>query len=252
MSKEKSAIETFLDGDTYSMFEKLSETFEEKIEPEEQTEEPVEKTVPFNKDPKIQKYLDKREKEIEDRLLASIGEKKLLDTSTQDEFQEVISSFAGLIGNDTPEKISVLTALKKALVTMDERSVRRAEEKIEEIRNRDSKAEKDALQELETAFETIEDTFDVDLTSQKATKIRQEFVSFVEKIAPKNRDGEIIDYPDMNSAWETFSEIKKSTQTPSRAKELAARSMSRSTETTVQQPKKVDWNAVDEYMDSLK
>lgn len=245
MNKEKSAIDMFLEGeDDNKLFEP-----EEIIEPEEK-EEVEEKPLPFHKEPKIQKYLDKREKEIEDRLLATIGTKK--EDTSKDEFQDVITSFEGIIGNDTPEKISALNSLKKALITMDERSVRRAEEKIDEIRNRSIQEDKEAEDELESAFENIEETFDVDLTSSKATKVRQEFVSFVEKIAPKDRSGNIIDYPDMTSAWETFSEIKKATQLPSRAKELANRSMARSTETQVQQPKKMDWNTVEEFMDTLK
>lgn len=253
MPKEKSAVEMFLEGDENNqMFDNPTDPLEQPFETKDPDEKGEDKPLPFHKDPKIQKYLDRREKEMQDRLLASIGDKKPPANSSQDEFQEVITSFEGIIGNDTPEKINALNSLRKALTTMDDRSVRRAEEKIEEIRSREQKADKEAEQELETAFETIEETFDVDLTSSKATKVRQEFVTFVEKIAPKDRQGNIVDYPDMTSAWETFSEIKKSTQLPSRAKELANRSMARSTETAGQQPKKMDWNAVDEFMDTLK
>lgn len=244
------------DGDKSNLFPVEPSTFEQTFEAPESSEptKPVDdKPVPFHKDPKIQKFLERREREIEDRLMASLEDKRSSSTTpTADRFSKVINSFEGIIGNDTPEKVSALNSLKEALNDMDASAVRVAEEKINEIRDRDLREDQEAEQELENAFETIEDTFDVDLTSQRATKTRQEFITFVEKIAPKDRQGNIVDYPDMTSAWETFSEMKRATQVPSRAKELAARSISRSTETATQQPKRVTWDSVDEVMDNLK
>jgi hypothetical protein len=249
MNKDKSAVESFLEGTEHSSvsFEQPSkDPFEQEVIPETKEEEVKEdKPIPFHKDPKVQKFIDK---ELERRLKDFKPEQK--ETQTEDEFKDVIDSFTTVIGNDTPEKISALNALRKSLTGMDEKAVRRAEEKIEEIRERETLMDKEAEEELENAFTEIEDTYDVDLTSTRASKLRQEFVTFVEKIAPK-RNGEIVDYPDMNSAWETFSDIKKSTATPSRAKEIASRSMSRSAETTTVPQKRIDWNAVEEHMDSL-
>ncbi len=251
MDKEQSAVESFLKGteEQSVSFEQPNDPFEKEIEQKESpvVEEKEEKPLPFHKDPKVQKFIDK---ELE-RRLKDFKPEVSKEVQTEDEFKDVIDSFTTVIGNDTPEKVNAINALRKSLTSLDEKAVRRAEEKIEEIRDREESMDREAEEELEEAFSTIEDTYDVDLSSQKASKLRQEFATFVEKIAPK-RNGEIVDYPDMNSAWETFSEIKKATAQPSRAKELASRSMIRSADTSIKTPERVDWNKVDEFMDTLK
>lgn len=249
MNKEKSAVEAFLEGaDNQPMFEEPSkDPFEAPVEPKEEIEEvKEEKPLPFNKDPKIQKFI---EKAVEKRL----KEFKPIESEVKREVNDDDDYYTRLIGNDTPEKVAMIKEAK----ARDERLLNQAEERafnrLSQKEQEEFKEQKEAEEELSNAFENIEETYDVDISSNtpQARKTRQEFISFVERIAPK-RDGEIIDYPDMTSAWETFNEIKKSTAQPSRAKELASRGLSRSAETTVKDSKKVDWNAVDEFMDTLK
>lgn len=250
MAKDnESAVENFLKGTENEgvSFEQPTDPFEKEIEQKEEEEIKEEKPVPFHKDPKVQKFIDK---ELE-RRLKDFKPEPQKETRTEDDFKDVVDSFTAIIGNDTPEKIKALNDLHKALNSQSDRAVQRAEEKIEEIKKQEATMDREAEEELENAFSDIEENYDVDLTSPRASKLRQEFVTFVEKIAPK-RNGEIVDYPDMNSAWETFSDIKKSTSTPSRAKELASRSMARSNETTTKAPEKMDWNKVEDFMDSLK
>lgn len=251
---QQSAVEQFLkDGSPEMMFEQPKDNvFGEAEVITEEAKKEDEKPIPFHKDPKIRKFLEKREEEIKERILASLPKETV--TQTEDGVKDVIDSFALILGNDTPEKINALNALSKSLKGLDEKAIKRAEEKIAQIRNGEIEADKKAEEELESAFDSIEENYDVDLSSNssKASTLRKEFSTFVEKIAPKDRNGQITGYPDMNNAWETFSEIKKSTQTPSRNKELASRSIARSSEAVAVQPKKVDWNTVDDYLDSLK
>lgn len=207
-------------------FSHLEETPEEIVE-----EVKEEKPLPFNKDPKIQKYLEKREREIEDRLSERFGNKESA-VATQPADDRVNDVLTRLIGNDTPEKLSMVKEFKDILGNLKGEARAEALDEIRSMQNAEVQADQEAEQELETAFDNIEETFDVDITSNAplARKTRAEFVSFVEKIAPKDRNGDIIDYPDMNSAWETFSTLRKSTAQPNRAKELASRSMARSAE----------------------
>lgn len=231
MDKEKSAVEQFL-GDLQGE----NKTFEENPEdpfnqPEEKGETVIEdkeeKPLPFNKDPKVQKFI---EKEVSRKLSEYEVKEAPTTQGAEDEFKDVMDSLTLAIGNDTPEKVQALNAFKSALTNLDKRASEKAIAHLEEIQEREAEADREAEQELETAFENIEETFEVDITSNSplAKKTRQEFVSFVEKIAPKDRNGEIIDYPDMTSAWETFQDLKKSTGTSNRAKELASRGMARS------------------------
>lgn len=82
---------------------------------------------------------------------------------------------------------------------------------------------------IDSQFESLEDTYGVDLTSDApaARKARREFGELLEKVSPKDKNGEIKEYADFNSTFELY----KSSQTveqPSRNKEIASRTMQRS------------------------
>lgn len=219
-------------------------------EPEAIVEPEVEKPLPFNKDPKVQKYIAK---EVAKALAEKPEAVVPVREPVNDDTASVVDAFTAIIGNDTPEKIKALKALENALGNVDQRASKIALDKIDEIKNRENQQDREAQQELDDAFDEIEDSFGVDITSNNAIakKLRTEFVTFVEKIAPKDRNGDIIDYPDMNSAWETFSAIRKANTVPSRNKELANRGMARSTETSTQPQKRVTFNDADAYIESL-
>lgn len=236
MSKEKSELEAFMgdlgsSGGSDPLESKQDDPFghfEEDKQENVVEEVKDEKPLPFNKDPKVQKYVDKLvEKRFEERM----AEFKPTESKTEQrkENDEVVDALEAVIGNDTPEKRRAVQALRDRL----DEGTRKITE-WEQQQHQAEIADKEAEEELETAFENIEEQFDVDITSNTATarKTRQEFVTFVEKIAPKDRNGDIVDYPDMISAFETFTDMKKATAQPSRAKELASRSMQRSAETS--------------------
>lgn len=255
MENKDSAVRNFL-GETeleVNPFEEnLKDPFTQEETPEETNEEVEEKPLPFHKDPKIQKFIDK---EISKRLaeIQPNETEKFTRENTQ-ENDEVTDVLVRLIGNDTPEKLSMVKEFKNVLEKGTQRAKQEAIEELNARQYAEVKADQEAQQELETAFENIEETFNVDISSNSplAKKTRQEFVTFVEKIAPKDRNGDILDYPDMISAFETYQDMKKATSQPSRAKELASRGMSRSAETTVKPQQKMNWDAVDSYMETLK
>ena len=236
--KEKSAVEQFLgengmEAEKQPFEDTKEDPFTNEEAPQEDgevVEDKEEKPLPFNKDPKVQKFI---EKEISKRM-ADFQPAPARETTQAPADTRVDDVLTRLIGNDTPEKVSMVKEFKEILLEGTQKAKQEAIAELEARQNAELEADMEAEQELESAFDNIEETFDVDITSNNplARKTRQEFVSFVEKIAPKDRNGDIVDYPDMASAWETFSEIKKSTATPSRAKELASRSMARSSSAT--------------------
>lgn len=239
-NEQKSAVESFLEGaeESTSQFEQPVDPFEVPLE-KTIVEDKEEKPVPYHKDEKLQKYIDKV---VENRLKDLSPAAKVENREEDDDY------YVRLIGNDTPEKVAMVREAK----ARDERMLKQAEDRVfsrlSESKQEEAREQEEADKELENAYEGIKETFDVDLTSNP--KLRSEFLTFVEKIAPKDEDGDIINFPDMSSAWETFSEINKGQ--PSRAKQLASRGMSRSSEASNVQIKKVNWNAVEEYLDSLK
>ena len=253
MDKEKSAVEQFLgdlnDNTIENPFgETIDDPFHVPEEPEVNEEVKEEKPLPFNKDPKVQKFI---EKEISKRMKDfKVEDREPVKPQEDDKVTDVL---VRLIGNDTPEKAQMVKEFKDILGNLKGEARAEALAEIESRQNASIQADKEAEEELENAFDNIEETYDVDITSNSplAVKTRKEFVSFVERIAPKDRNGDIVDYPDMTSAWETFSEIKKATSTPSRAKELASRGMSRSAETSTKSQERVDWNTVDSFLETL-
>ena len=255
MKEERNALQEFLGEIGNQEGQDPFDATQDPFVPEETpvAEEPKEdKPLPFNKDPKIQKYLDKREREIESRLRESLApreEPKNPQAVDEDDY------YVRLIGNDTPEKLAMVREAKLRDQRLLEQAEERAFNRLSQSEQEKLKAEQEAEQELISAFENIEETFDVDISSNNpiAKKTRQEFVAFVEKIAPKDRNGTIVDYPDMTSAWETFQAIQKSTAQPNRAKELASRSMARSVETKVEpQQKRTTWDDAERFIETLK
>ena len=253
MEKDQ-ALKDFLgeisNNDEVNPFEEnLQDPFGQTVEVPENREVPEEKPLPFNKDPKVSKFIEKEvEKRLKDYVVTETKPNDKPLTTEEDDY------YTRLIGNDTPEKIAMIKEAKMR----DERMLHMAEERafnrLSQKEQEDIKAEKEAEAELESAFESIEETYGVDISSNNplAKKTRQEFGAFVERIAPKDRNGEIVAYPDMTSAWEEFQEKKKNNQQPSRAKDFASRSMSRSAETTVQQQPKASWDTADAFIETLK
>lgn len=229
----------------------FAETVQDEETPTGQDEQREEKRLPFSKDPKVQKYV---QKEIRRAMEGIKQPEARQEKPGDDDTASVVEAFTAIIGNDTPDKQKALASLERALGNVDQRASQKAVEHLREIRQQELQDDRDAEEELENAFDEIEESYGVDLTSGTAIskKTRSEFVTYVERIAPKDRYGDIREYPDMNAAWETFSELRKGTQTPSRAKELASRGMARSADAQVAAPqKRVTFEDADNFIDTL-
>lgn len=211
------------------------------------TEQPVveevkveEKPLPFHKDPKVLRFI---EKEISKRA-PQVQEVKEVKKDDEDDY------YIRLIGNDTPEKLAMIREAK----SRDERLLQQAEDRaynrVSSEKQRELDAERKAEEELTNSIDDIEESFNVDLTSKDpvARKARVDFLNFVEKIAPKNAQGEIVAYPDMLSAYETWNETKARPQ-PSRAKDLASRSMSRSGDAVAKPTERITFDNIDSFIE---
>ena len=187
------------------------------------------KPLPFHKDPKVQKYI---QKEI-DKALGDIPkntEKEFIKESATDEIDDVLIR---LIGNDTPEKVRAVQDFKKVLLEREEKGAERALRELENRRQAELREEQEAERELAQGFEAIEDTFNVDLTSNtpQSKKMRSEFIDFVEEIAPKDKFGEVKEYPDFEAAFKLFQNTRKPPSS-SINRALASRGMTRTTDTS--------------------
>lgn len=243
---ENNAVEEFLGdikGDDTNPFKDT----EEKVEKKEEVEE----KVPFHKDEKVQKFIEKevakRVGEIQPREIIREVPFEGKETS---ELKDILTR---IIGNDTPEKIAAVKDFEKALSGLEEKGAQRALAQIEQAQEAEREAEVEAQNELAEGFDNIENQFDVDLTSSKpdARKLRSDFVDFITLVSPKDDEGNVVEYPDLTATFQIFQERKKP-EPNNRAKELSNRSMTRSGDaSTVPQPKDNSWNAVDRMFGKL-
>src|ERR1700734_1021803 len=245
--KTNSAVDFLNNIDEKDVF-KESPLLSEEKEPEVEDE----KRLPFHKDEKVQRYIDK---EIEKRL-------KFAQPAAEQAFRQEVQSeislppaLVKLVGNDTPEKREALKELSEYMESLPKRAQEEFQQKMLEEQQQAAKEDAAALSELNAGFEDIEDTYGVDLSgsSPQAQKTRASFVEYLRKVSHKNEDGEGDQFADIPAAWEEFQERNKP-QSASCAKELASRS-TRSTEakTTSQWDSTKDpWRQVERHFDELK
>lgn len=213
----------------------------------EETTQEVEKEekLPFNKDPKVQRFI---EKELSKRL-AGI-EERISKVTNQGEKQDEDDFYVRLIGNDTPEKLAFIKEAKAREDRREELAAERAYQRLVEEKQREESQEQEVEEMLTNSIEEIEEEFNVDLTSKDPVvkKTRVDFLKYVEKIAPKDANGEILYLPDMVSTFETFQELRKKASTNERAKDLASRGTSRSGDVTNTPSQRITFDNIDELL----
>lgn len=222
-------------------------------EGEGEGEKSKDEDLPFHKNPKVQRFI---EKELNKKLaeLKPTETEKFIASSgeAEDEASEVL---ARIIGNDTPEKVAAIRDFKKVLNGLEEKSTKKALAQFQDQIREEKEAERQHIQFLQDGIFEIEDAFNVDLTSNSpiAKKTHNDFLEFVKKIAPKDEEGNIKEYPDLQATFETFREITKKSSSPTgnRAKEIASRGMSRSSDASNAKPRVNNWNDVDKAFSKL-
>lgn len=256
MPNDKGAVQDFLgdlnkdEKDPFTSSDPFAQV-EEEVKPEEVVEE-EEKVLPFHKDPKVQKYVQKQI----DAALAEIrpSAEQQFRQEIQPEADEITDVLTRVIGNDTPEKVQAVKDMRKVMGSLEERGAQRALNQLQEQAQEQQAEDVAAQNELDSGFEDIEDSFGVDLSSNSpsAKKTRSDFVDYIRKIAPKNEDGEVVAFPDLTAAFEEFAErSKRVNPQTNRSKQLAAKSMSTSTDAT-QAPKIGNtWKDVDKLLNSM-
>lgn len=251
-------VDEFLDGlkgDESIPFEESTEDPFSSGKPKEMVETPEgeEKPLPFHKDPKVQRYVEKAiSKALEG--VKPTETARFIEETGGEENPELIAVLTRIVGNDTPEKISAVKDLTRALSGLEEKGAQRALEQIERQQESVREEEREAVAELRQGLEEIEDEFGVDILSDtpQSRKTRVDFLNYVTRIAPKNEEGVVTDYPDITAAFEDFQTLRKNVGQPNRAKDLASRSMSRSADAS-NVPASTDksWKAVDKLFSKL-
>lgn len=257
---EVSAQDSFL-GELSEQLDPFATTQEDPFATKEETpvvqkdevEEPKEESIPFHKlksDPKFQKFLEKEIKKHTESVQPATTATEQFVHEVNDE-DSLVETLTNIIGNDTPEKVRLIKQFEKKFSQLDEKA-QKAEEaaRIVEEAKRAEELEKQSVQYLEEGFEQIEETHGIDLSSgtAAANKTRNDFIDFIKRVAPKNSDGEIAEYPDLMQTFEVFKEIRTKQANNSQAKHLAARSMSRSNEVSNTPSERITWDNMDRLL----
>lgn len=133
---------------------------------------------------------------------------------------EAVSSIERIYGVDSPEAREATEILKSELARVREEATQAALSALEERNSRETQAVQEAERQLDGMLEDIEDEFDVDMTDQART----DFFKLLERMSPKDKDGNIIQYADHIAVWEDYqTRIQKPADNT--AKNLSARSM---------------------------
>lgn len=139
-----------------------------------------------------------------------------------------------IYGNDSPEAQLATDLLKKAIVGAREEAKTQALTEIREERKRELEEQRQAEKQLDAIVDEIEDEYGVTLTEPQ----EKAYFTLLEKMSPKDKEGNITEYADPHAVWEVFQDKLKQRPTDTRAKSMSSRSMTQSgasTESNLQQ-----------------
>lgn len=151
----------------------------------------------------------------------------------ESEPSEHLKSVERIYGMDSPEGVAATELLKSALAGVQKKATDDALSIFREEQRKAAEAVKNEEKALDSMLEEIEDEYGVDLTSAKSEEMRKGFLKRLQKLSPKDADGNILHFADPMAVWEDFqSKIPKKTE--NRAKDIGSRSMvqSNATDTT--------------------
>jgi uncharacterized membrane-anchored protein YhcB (DUF1043 family) len=248
MEKEK-VVDSFLAGLEEPNVEVGDELalFPDEEEVKEVAED-AEKRIPYFKDEKVQRFI---QREIKKGLEGNKSSVETLKQEISDSGDiELVKAFEALTGNQTPEAINALNKLKlleDKLKTVDERATRKAIEKFEQLQNERIEAEEveleEAVDELDEGRDEIESHFGKPLTEKQW----EGYKDYLLDIEPK---GGYQEYPDFIKTFDYFRKVNS--RSNATAKTLASRSMERSAPASNQEAPKgnswKDWEAEKEKL----
>ncbi len=216
------------------------EEFLKSLEPKENqadpfaqpTEAPTEEKKEEEQEPTEEEKFNRRERRLQAKLQAeresSIALAARLEAlseaqkaRTESAPAEYLKSVERIYGTGSPEATEATELLKTALSGVETRATERALEMFREEQKRAEEAVSKEEKTLDGMLEEIEDETGQTLDAQT----KKGFFSLLEKLSPKDSDGNIVAFADHHAVWEELQARKQPKE--NRAKELAARSMAR-------------------------
>lgn len=197
------------------------EGLKELEEPQEEVKKAEPEEEPVNRaDRRYQeKYQAEREANIQlNARLQAMAEIRKEEPQAQFEY---VKNLEKIYGADSPEAQLATNYLKDSIVGAAQWAKEEALREFREERQREKELEAQEESNLNNMLDVLETQYGVDLTSSKAEATRQKFFRTLQRVSPKDENGNIIAYADPIATWEMMQIPKK--ENP--AKELSAKSM---------------------------
>lgn len=158
------------------------------------------------------------------QLAAQLQAERQLRESTANPEKDYLKNVERIYGTDSPEAVQATEILKSAMRGLEDSATERAYARLQEENRKAHEEEQRAEQQIDSMLEELEDEYKVDMTSNAQT--RTAFLKLMERMSPKDANGNIIAYADHHAVYEMYQ--TKLPKPDNRAKELASRSMTQS------------------------
>ncbi len=210
-------------NDPFAFLEKPVEKPAEEIKGEETPAE----GVPEPRNRREKRLMEKLQAERETAItlaarLEALNESKNARNSEEAEYLTVAER---IYGTQTPELREATELLKTALNGVKEEAKREALAEYQRIRQQEQEVVSKAEKRIDSMLEEIEDEYNADLSSGAH---RTEFLKLIEKMSPKDSEGNIVEYADHHAVWEIYQDKLNRNKPVNPAKDIVARGMTQS------------------------
>ncbi len=206
--------------DPFSFLEQPVEKPAEEIKPEE-----PENGAPEPRNRRERRLMEKLQSERETAIaLAAKLDTITQSQSTRSESAEWEKSIERIYGDSTPELREATELLKASVRGAKEEAKREALAEFQRIRQEEQQAVSKAEDRIESMLEELEDELNIDISDAHRT----EYLKLMEKMSPKDSNGNIVEYADHHSVWEIYQERVNKAKAPNPAKDMAARAVTQS------------------------
>jgi hypothetical protein len=190
------------------------------VAPTETPEAPENTPEPKNR--RERRLMEKLQGERESAIALAARLEALSESQkVRSEEAEFLTVAERIYGNSTPELREASELLKTALIGVKEEAKREALQEYQKIRQQEQEAIANAEKRIDSMLEEIEDEANIDLAPAQRT----EFLKLLEKMSPKDKNGNIVEYADHFAVWDIYQEKVKAHKPANPAKDMASRAM---------------------------
>lgn len=245
---EKDAIQDFFEtldtqgepevnfDEMFAKEQKVTEPSQEGEDNSPMTEETSEE-LPFNKNPKIKRYIERQTKKMLEQELEKLGTRETV-TESKPQTKEIPAEWLMAYG-DSDQSVQAWKIQQDLIAQAVERAKAEALNEFQSSIEQEKQAEKQFEEFISESLEDLEDTHGIDLTSDSPAgrRNRAEFLELVRRVSPKDTEGNVVSYADFNEVYSLYETTRRrDDDVTAQKKSVAGRTMSKSNETRIMDP----------------